>query len=185
VVGITTTPYAVGCLDVVVILANFIKFYRLLISVCFLDPKVGASTVPCVREKLSIGLVESSVFPITHTSFDFHTDSSVPPELLIHPRVAAAHKQIMISHVPIEAVMPVSPFVVHSVSAAKVPFLIIAIVASSEEEVVVAHVMIPAPPSVSAIPQDDSVVFIEFPVAVISHLVIVPVAISHPDVPTV
>lgn len=169
-VGITTTPYAVGCLDVVVILANFIKFYRLLISVCFLDPKVGASTVPGVREKLSIGLVESSVFPITHTSFDFHTDSSVPPELLIHPRVAAAHEQIIISHVPIEAIIAASPFVVHSVSAAKVPFLIIAIVTSSKVKVVISHVMIPAPAFMSAIPQLQSLFLIEKPMAVILHL---------------
>jgi len=87
--------------------------------------------------------------------------------------------------VPIQASFSFPPFVVQVCRICKVPFLIIAIVASSEEEVVVAHVMIPAPPSVSAIPQDDSAVFIEFPVAVISHLVIVPVAISHPDVPAV
>jgi len=109
----------------------------------------------------SAGPVESSVPPITYTSFDFKFGSSVPPELLIHPRMAATHKQIMISHVPIKAIMSASPFVVHGVSAPKVPFLIVVIVTSSKVKVVVAHVMIPAPVSMPAIPQLQSLLLIE------------------------
>jgi hypothetical protein len=84
--------------------------------------------------------------------------------------VAASHVQIMISHVPIKAFILLFPFVVDDVSAPKVPFLIVAIVASVKVKVVVAGMMIPAPGSMSAIPQLQSLVLIEHPMAVILHL---------------
>jgi hypothetical protein len=84
--------------------------------------------------------------------------------------VAASHVQIMISHVPIKAFTRPFPFVVDEISAPKVPFLIVAIVTSVKVKVVVAGMMIPAPGSMSAIPQLQSLVLIEHPMAVIPHL---------------
>lgn len=94
--------------------------------------------------------------------------------------MAATHVQIMISHVPIKAIMPLSPFVVDEVSAPKVPFLIVAIVTSVKVNVVVAGMMIPAPVRMSvasmhmfacdtAPPQLQSPVLIELPMAEILH----------------
>jgi len=99
--------------------------------------------------------------------------------------MAAMHVQIMVVSVPINASMPVSPFVVQGVSVTEVPFLIVAIMTSSKEKVVVAHVVVPAPVSMSTIPQFHSLSVIEKPMAVINHLSASPLTVIHPDVPIV